>query len=57
MNAPTDYTLLLLYKKAMCINIKFCKCRYGVAIICCIQKIRIKENGVRYALRFLMPTK
>ena len=30
---------------------------YGVAIICCIQKIRIKENGVRNALRFLMPTK
>ena len=30
---------------------------YGVAIIYCIQKIRIKENGVRNALRFLMPTK
>lgn len=24
---------------------------------CYIQKIRIKENGVHYALRFLMPTK
>ena len=30
---------------------------YGVAIICYIQKIRIKEHGVHYALRFLMPTK
>ena len=26
-------------------------------LFCCIQKICIKENGVHYALRFLMPTK
>ena len=26
-------------------------------LFCYIQKIRIKENGVHYALRFLTPTK
>ena len=30
---------------------------YGVAIILLYSEIRIKENGVRNALRFLMPTK
>ena len=30
---------------------------YGVAIILLYSEIRTKENGVRNALRFLMPTK